>query len=48
MALDQYLPLLDRVVKNESYLNMARERAAVLSEFIRSGSGKETNGKDSK
>lgn len=48
VALDQYLPLLDRVVKNESYLNMARERAAVLSEFIRSGSGKEGDGKESK
>ncbi|MBK5292267.1 MAG: hypothetical protein JJE04_11390, partial [Acidobacteriia bacterium] len=27
VALDQFLPLLDRVVKNDSYLNMARERA---------------------
>ncbi|MBY0374185.1 MAG: hypothetical protein K2Q23_09345, partial [Bryobacteraceae bacterium] len=31
----QYLPLLDRVVKNESYLHMARARAAGLAESIR-------------
>ena len=31
----QFLPLLDRVVKNESYLHMARERAAALTESIR-------------
>jgi len=37
VAGDQFLPLLDRVVKNESYLNMARERAAVLANYIRSG-----------
>jgi hypothetical protein len=30
VALDQYLPLLERIVKNDSYLNMARERAAKL------------------
>lgn len=30
VALEQYLPLLERVVKNDSYLNMARERAAKL------------------
>ncbi|MBK5290923.1 MAG: hypothetical protein JJE04_04410, partial [Acidobacteriia bacterium] len=37
VALDQFLPLLDRVVKNDSYLNMARERAASLAEWIRNG-----------
>jgi hypothetical protein len=31
----QFLPLLDRVVKNESYLHMARERAAVFANEIR-------------
>jgi hypothetical protein len=35
VALEQYIPLLERVVKNESYLNMARERAANLIETIR-------------
>lgn len=30
VALDQFLPLLDRVQKNEAYLHMARERAAQL------------------
>lgn len=31
----QFLPLLDRVAKNDSFLHMARERAATLSETIR-------------
>jgi hypothetical protein len=31
----QYLPLLDRVVKNDAYLNMARERAAKLADVFR-------------
>lgn len=35
VAEKQFLPLLDRVVKNESYLHMARERAAALAESIR-------------
>ncbi|MES1257788.1 MAG: hypothetical protein ABUS51_05140 [Acidobacteriota bacterium] len=35
IAQSQFLPLLDRVVKNESYLHMARERAAALAESIR-------------
>jgi len=35
IAPQQFLPLLDRVVKNESYLHMARERAAVFAEEIR-------------
>lgn len=35
VAYTQFLPLLDRVVKNESYLNMARNRAADLADFIR-------------
>jgi hypothetical protein len=35
VAAPQFLPLLDRIVKNESYLHMARERAASLAEAIR-------------
>ncbi|BDC51145.1 hypothetical protein F183_A34610 [Bryobacterales bacterium F-183] len=37
VAIDQFLPLLDRVAKNESYLHMARERAAGLGDLIRAG-----------
>jgi hypothetical protein len=32
---DVFLPLLDRVVKNDSYLHMARERAGAVAEAIR-------------
>jgi hypothetical protein len=35
VALEQYLPLLDRIAKNETYMHMARERAARLAETIR-------------
>ena len=35
IAPEQFLPLLDRVVKNESYLHMARERAALFANDIR-------------
>jgi hypothetical protein len=35
IAEEQFLPFLDRVVKNESYLHMARDRAAALAESIR-------------
>jgi len=35
VAPQQFLPLLDRVVKNDSYMHMARERAAGLAEAIR-------------
>lgn len=35
MAADQFLPMLDRVVKNESFLHIARERAAGLADWIR-------------
>jgi hypothetical protein len=38
VALNQYLPMLDRVAKNETYLNMARERAAKLAAIIRDAS----------
>jgi hypothetical protein len=32
---DRFLPLLDRVAKNDTYLHMARDRAAALADFIR-------------
>jgi len=35
VAPEQFLPLLDRVAKNESFLHIARERAAGLAEAIR-------------
>jgi len=35
VAPQQLLPLLDRVVKNDSYMHMARERAAAVAEAIR-------------
>lgn len=35
VALTLFLPLLDRVDKNEAYLNMARERAARLATIFR-------------
>lgn len=34
VAVDQYIPLLQRVIKNESYLNMARERAQKLVDLF--------------
>ena len=35
VAPEQFLPLLDRVVKNESFLHIARDRAAAVAEWIR-------------
>lgn len=35
IAPQQFLPLLDRVAKNESYMHMARERAATFAAEIR-------------
>src|SRR5664279_651852 len=35
VSIDQYLPMLDRISKNEKYMNMARERAASLAEVFR-------------
>jgi len=35
VGLDQYLPLLDRIVANDSYMNGARERAAKIAAAIR-------------
>jgi len=38
IAPQQFLPLLDRVAKNESYLHISRELAASLAEAFRKGS----------
>src|SRR5271157_3625955 len=35
VGLDQYLPMLDRIAKNESYMHTARARAAEIAEAIR-------------
>jgi hypothetical protein len=40
VAPDQFLPFLDRVAGNDSFLNMARERAAGLASAIRASNGK--------
>jgi hypothetical protein len=38
VALEQYLPMLDRIANNESYMHTARSKAAELAETIRKGS----------
>lgn len=35
VAPEQFLPLLDRIAKNESFLHISRERAAAIAEGIR-------------
>ena len=35
IAPEQFLPLLDRVIKNESYMHMSRERASTLADLFR-------------
>ena len=35
VSVEQYLPMLDRIAKNEKYMNMARDRAARLAEVLR-------------
>lgn len=40
IAPQQFLPLLDRVTKNESFMHMARERAASLAETFRNTAAK--------
>ncbi len=40
VAAPQFLPLLDRVVKNETFMHMSRERAAALAEAIRAAQPK--------
>jgi hypothetical protein len=37
VGLDQYLPTLDRIAKNETYMHTARARASEIAEFIRAG-----------
>jgi len=37
VALDQFLPTLDRIANNESYMHTARAKAAELGETIRKG-----------
>jgi hypothetical protein len=37
VAPEQYLPMLDRVAKNETYMHQARAKAAELAEYIRKG-----------
>jgi hypothetical protein len=44
VGLDQFLPWLDRVRKNDSYLHMARERAAVLADAFRNVKSGESAG----
>lgn len=39
VSVEQYLPMLDRIAKNEKYMNMARDRAARLAETFRSMPG---------
>jgi len=41
VAVDQFLPMLDRIAKNESFLHMARERAAQLAAAFREKKGAE-------
>ena len=42
VAYDMYLPLLDRVIKNDSYMHMARERAAQMADAIRARKAQQT------
>lgn len=35
---EQFLPLFDRIVHDETYINMARERAAALAQAVRASS----------
>jgi hypothetical protein len=39
---EQFVPLLDRVAKNESFINLARERAARLADTLRAAASKAT------
>ncbi len=38
----QYLPLLDRILKDETFLHMARERAAAIADGLRANSGEKS------
>jgi hypothetical protein len=37
---EQFLPLLDRIAKNETFVNIARERAARLADMLRAAGAK--------
>lgn len=37
VAPDQFLPILERIIKNQSFMHMARARAAKLAEAFRAG-----------
>ena len=37
---ERFLPLLDRIAKNETYMHMARERAAALADYFRKDKAK--------
>lgn len=39
---EQFLPLLDRVAKNETFVNLARDRAAKLADTLRAATAKVT------
>jgi hypothetical protein len=39
VGLEQYLPMLDRIANNESYMHTARAKAAEMAEAIRAGKG---------
>ena len=39
VAPEQFLPMLDRIARNENFMNMARTRAANLADSIRAGLG---------
>ncbi len=43
VALSQFLPMLDRIVKNETYMHTARARASEIAETIRNGSAEAAN-----
>jgi hypothetical protein len=47
MGIPQYLPLLERIAKDESFLHMARERAAALADGVRATSGEKSAGEKS-
>jgi hypothetical protein len=42
VAVERFLPMLDRVAKNDAYLHMARERAAALADAFRNPKPKVT------
>ena len=44
VALEQYLPMLDRIANNESYMHTARAKAAEMAESIRANTAMKTAG----